>query len=290
MTGSPVGMGYSVKKNIFSAGRFKVTLPTNTSNMNKKNAVISGTSILLIALALGRAFISSETERHKEEERKLFEGIRANVKDSKAKSAASIDSLLKLQGRIFVYSNDTSVAAGWVPNMGYNSGPNVHSMILDVLDAENFVKKKDSLGFLLLLNCGQKNVFIVNNSIPFFNKKKGNKALWFMGFDKEDHLPKDPEKVKRHPHLYNSPFVSTWGVGFNETMDLNPDRLSNLPMLVSAKYLNKVKGYKFYMAGYERDNNHPGIDSLAFMKCVGLLNTVLKEEGVDIKQFSVSSF
>ena len=258
--------------------------------MNKKNAVISGTSILLIALALGRAFISSETERHKEEERKLFEGIRANVKDSKAKSAASIDSLLKLQGRIFVYSNDTSVAAGWVPNMGYNNGSNVHSMILDVLDAENFVKKKDSLGFLLLLNCGQKNVFIVNNSIPFFNREKGNKSLWFMGFDKEDHLPKDPDKVKRHPHLYNSPFVSTWGVGFNETRDLNPDRLSNLPMLVSAKYLSKIKGYKFYMTGYEKDNNHQGIDSLAFMKCVGLLNTVLKAQGVDVKQFAVSSF
>lgn len=257
--------------------------------MNKKT-VVSGTSILFTALALGTMFISSETDKIKEEERKLFDGISANVKESKAKSAASIDSLLDLQGRIFVYSNDTSVEAGWVPNnLGKYNAANVSSMILDVLDAENFVKKKDSLGFLLLLNCGQKNVFIANKSI-LFDKEKGNKALWFMGFDKEDQLPKDSAKVKRYPHLYNGPFLSTWGIGFDQVTDLNPDKFNNLPMMVSSKYLNKIKGYKFYMTAYEKDNNRPGIDSLAFARSVGILNKMLEEQGVDLKQFKVSSF
>jgi hypothetical protein len=63
-----------------------------------------------------------------------------------------------------------------------------------------------------------------------------NKALWFMGFDKENRLPKDSAKVKRNPELYKDAFVSKWGIGFHQ-----------------------IKGYKFYMAGYEKDNNKPGI-------------------------------
>jgi GTPase len=61
-------------------------------------------------------------------------------------------------------------------------------------------------------------------------------------------------------------------------------------MVVSSTYLNEIKGYKFYMAGYEKDNNKPGIDSLAFVKSVDVLKTLFKKEGVDLKQFKISSF
>jgi hypothetical protein len=40
-------------------------------------------------------FISSEKDKIKEEDEKLFDGIRTRIKESKVKSAASIDSLLK---------------------------------------------------------------------------------------------------------------------------------------------------------------------------------------------------
>jgi len=261
----------------------------NPSDMNQKT-LISGTSILLIVLALGRMFISYEKDKIKEEDKKLFDGIRTRIKESKVKSTASIDSLLKLQGRIFIYSNDRSVQAGWVPNnLGSYIGGSVRNVMIDALDAEKFVKKKDSLGFLLLLNCGGKNVFIVNKGI-LFDKEKGNKALWFMGFDKENRLPKDSAKVKKNPELYKDAFVSTWGIGFDQITDLSPAKLTNLPMVVSSTYLNKIKGYKFYMAGYEKDNNKPGIDSLSFVKSVDMVNTLFKKEGVDLKQFKISSF
>lgn len=257
--------------------------------MNKKT-LISGTSVLLIVLALGRMFISSESDKIKEEDKKLFDGIRTRIQESKVKSKASIDSLLKLQGRIFVYSNDPSVQAGWVPNnLGSYIGGNVRNVMIDALDAEKFVKKKDSLGFLLLLNCGDKNVFIINRGIHF-DKEKGNKALWFMGFDQENRLPKDSVKLKKNPELYKDAFVNTWGIGFDQVTDLSAAKLSNLPMVASSTYLKEIKGYKFYMAAYEKDNNKPGIDSMAFVKSVDMVNTLFKKEGIDLKSFRISSF
>lgn len=254
-----------------------------------KTKFIGGTSLVLIVLALGRIFLASQKDKRKNEERVLFDGIRTNIQESKARSATSIDSLLKLQGRIYVYSNDPAVKAGWAPNLDQYGSYRVNSMINSTIKAEEFVKKKDSLGFLLLLNCGKKDVFPVNKGIRF-DVTKGDKSLWFMGFDQADQLPKDSTATKQSAYLRKSKFVSTWGVGFNEITDLSAGKLVNLPMVVNAKYVSNVRGFKLYMIGYAKDNNHVGTDSLAFAKSIGLFNQALKEMGVDVRQFSASSF
>ncbi len=249
--------------------------------VNKKVG-ISAASILIIVLAIGRMFISDQKEKIEAENNKLMAGIRKAYLIKKQRSDFSIDSLLKLQGKIYLYTNDREAQLAWAPNLENYSYTSTKAMISDAIMAEKFVNKKDSLGFLLLLKTGSNAIYPVNKGIML---NQANKKIWFVGLDYKN---KTPDTAKTS--LSKQPFFTNWGIGFNDVEQVNTKMLSNGYTLGSAFLAKNSKSFFFYMVGYDQDNHQIGIDSLGFVKATKVFSNLLEREGVKTNNFVIKAF
>jgi hypothetical protein len=262
--------------------------------MNKSQG-ISGLSIFLLFLALGRLFLSYQKEVKSEKDAQFFSNIRNSMVQEKEEAADSIASLIKEQGRIFIYTSDTTVDAAWVPNIDYTDYSYTENLMgVNPIFKENdkyksFLEHHDSLGFYVIFNPGGNGEQRLLPSYTY-NGSASKKLLYFMGVYSTDELNADKtisEKYKEKAMLYPAPI---WGVGFNDALTLSADSLKNESCTACMKVAKRLKCFHLYMAAVEKDDHHAGVDSISFMKSVQLFNHLLQKSGNDTSRYVVKVF
>jgi hypothetical protein len=244
---------------------------------------------LLLLISIGllvNIFFKKEAEKQREIVRRIPEAYRAgkNVTD------AIIDSMLNLQGDIYVYTNDSSVQAEWAPNLNENyTLGGVKSLAGELVARKEFIKNKDSLGFRLILKAADNRSYAINKSLLLGGNDSGSK-VWFFTYGRGQKVTDSVAPIKARLPIRKNDFVHSWGVSIAKTDTLFNKQILNLPPLKAAALLLKPANSYFYVAGYYRDNGIINMTSADFGEVVKRVNVVLKKEGIHLKNFSFYYF
>jgi hypothetical protein len=243
---------------------------------------------VLLCIATGMlVYIFFETKSEKN--RKILAGIPKAYRNSKNNATAAIDSLLNLQGAIYVYTNDTGVSAKWAPNLSemYTiTYGGVKSLAAELEGEQDFIAHKDSLGYRLLLQAANKNIYAVNKGI-LMGGRDSAAVLWFFSYGS-----KTPAVDTVRPRLpaRKSDYVNNWGAGISKDSTLFKKQLLNLPLLQANAFLLKPKNSYFYVVGYDSDNGKKNTDTVYFKSVIKQVNIILKKEGIDLQRFRLHYF
>lgn len=249
------------------------------------SSVLLGVLLCFAAGMLVYTFFETKASKNK----KILQGIPKAYRNSKNTTDAAIDSLLKLQGSIYVYTNDTGVRAGWIPNLSETytiTYGGVKSLAAELEGRRHFIAHKDSLGFRLLLKAANNMYYPVNKSILLGNKNSTCK-IWFFTYGSKAGAV---AAVKPRLPARKNDFANGWGVGILKDSMLLKTLFKNLPMLQAAAFLLKPEKSYFYVVGYNSDNGKKNMDTLLFKSIIKEVNTALKKEGIDLQQFRVHYF
>lgn len=246
----------------------------------KKTATI-GSSLLLGILALGSIFISRTKEEIEREQQQMMAGIRQQVQTSIHNGEIIIDSLLKEQGTVYLYSNDSKATAGWLPNLrNYNAG-NVSSYLLKAGSYDEFIAKKDSLGFLLYVKTGSGDLSVFDRNTLRFHADSTRKRLWFLVHDSKDQMPHDTAMEKRYPWLRTQRFSRNWAQGFNTLSDLQHSLDEDVVAGAFIPALRQYNGMKLYMIGSAKED----IQEQEFAAVIRMFNQQLRRQKLDTMAF-----
>lgn len=245
---------------------------------------------LLLLISIGMLvciFFNRDLEKQREIMRRIPEAYR----NSKNITDTIIDSLLNLQGDIYVYSNDTGVQAKWAPGLDGNYAVGgVKSMAGELIARKEFIKNKDSLGFLLLLKAANNQHYVVNKSL-LLGGNDGAVKIWFFTYGKSQQDADSIAPKQSHLPIGKSDFVNSWGVGIVKPSDLlSKEQNLNLPALQAAAVLLKPANSYFYVTSYDVDNGHINMTRAGFTEVIKYVNAVLKNEGVRPKNVAFYCF
>ncbi len=244
---------------------------------------------LLLMFSIG-LLVNIFFKREAEKQRQIVRRIPEAYRTGKNTTDVIIDSLLNLQGEIYVYTNDTGVQAEWAPNLNeiYTLG-GVKSLAGELVARNEFIKNKDSLGFRLLLKAANNRSYAINKSLLLGGNNSGSK-VWFFTYGKGQKETDSVEPVKSRLPIRKNDFVSSWGVGIAKTDTLLNEQILNLPPLEAAALLLKPANSYFYVASYYRDNGNINMTSDGFKEVVKQVNVVLRNEGIRIGNFAFYNF
>lgn len=208
------------------------------------------------------------------------------IQKKKNQARNVIDSLLKEQGTIYLYTNDPDAQAIWIPKydrVGAESG--ISGTVLDLVDFENFIKNRDSLGFQILLKTGNREVYRVKQSLVY-NQLQTEKRLWFFCRDTENGISNDTIGDSGKSAVKEQ-FVSSWGLGVGKVSNLKKELSNNFHLVGTMPFLKEIKGFHFYMISYDLDNKKQNLSLSEFNQSVRGLNGIFKSEKIDTTLFQV---
>ncbi|SHE48621.1 hypothetical protein [Pedobacter caeni] len=245
----------------------------------------SGIVIILLAV-LGTIFLRYQFGLLRAEPAKQISQMVGAIQKKKDQARMVIDSLLKEQGTIYLYTNDPDAQAIWIPEydrVGVEYG--ISGTVLDLVDFENFIKKRDSLGFQILLKTGNREVYRVKQSLVY-NQLQTEKRLWFFCRDTENGISNDTSGGGSKSPVKEQ-FVSSWGLGLGKMNNLKNELSNNANLIGTIPFLREVKGFHFYMISYDLDNQKQNLSLSEFNQSVRGLNALFKSERIDTTLFQV---
>lgn len=249
--------------------------------VTRKPGTFASGAIVLLILALGRMFLSNAKKEKKRQDQLLLKQMAYTTQVTIEKGKRVIDSLLKLRGAVYVYSNDSAADAGWLPNLtDYTTTGNVASIAMKAYSLDEFMQHPDSLGFLLVSRSSDSAMARVDE-YRLFEGDSAGKHIWFRAYDSQDRMPKDSERVRRWPAIYGGKFQSAWGKGYNEPEELKQLLADDWILTGLLGGVKEVKGFRLYMIGTEYEH----ISESDFATAIRLLNRHLHKKGIDTMSF-----
>lgn len=209
-----------------------------------------------------------------------FETMRETIPASFAGHVTDLKKLIRQEGPVYLYTNDSAASAMLYPNIPGVSGALRQVPLLEMAETneaiDSFVRHKDSLGFSTLLKL-KDTAFIQSRLFYQDEAARGKKALLLSVFDSENEMPK-----AGRPLTNGKRWALSWQVNYTSPADVVDSITHAFPNLAMMTVLiREMKGYKLYVTA----SQNKGCSAAEFRQVITSLNGFLHKQKVDTTKF-----